>query len=84
MIAEAITRLDNRVFTIEGTIDLTRAHFYNICELAQTRIELEDKHRLAQEQQLCKRRQKAATASWEARPLAPNLQAQAPSSLSGE
>lgn len=53
--AEAITWLHDRVFTIEWTIDLTHAHFDEICELAQARIELEHKQRLVQEQQLRQR-----------------------------
>lgn len=51
------------MFSIEGTTGLIHAHFKNPFELANARVELKDKQRLPQEQQLHQRRLEAAATS---------------------
>lgn len=46
-VAEAITRLPDRVFTIDGTKNLRRKHFDNLCKRARVRINQENWEELA-------------------------------------
>lgn len=61
--AEALARIDNRVFSLKGTIDLAHDHLKNVFDTTRYRIDLKDGQMLAREAQLRQCRLQALASS---------------------